>query len=86
MGYWDRDWYLEEIKKVAKKIGRTPMVSEFVENNCKGTYLEILKIFGSWDNALSLAELEKYVIKRKVYKGYEWYEKIGKNKMKRGQK
>ncbi len=47
-----------EIKRVAEKIGKTPTILEYKRNNPVIGYYSIIRLFGSWNNAIEQANLE----------------------------
>lgn len=65
------DQLLDQIVKVAQKLGRTPTKPEFIEATGTQRYVHLIyKTFGSWKYAIELTGLEKHVPKKGGFPGY----------------
>lgn len=52
------DQILEKIKEVAKKVGRTPTLQEFINEHGGERYRHLIcKVYGSWGNALKILKM-----------------------------
>lgn len=48
---------IEDVKRIYKKLGKTPTVEEFIENSKTVSYITINNRFGSWNNFLTIASI-----------------------------